>query len=133
LSAEFGSTPLDLVIDDASHFVDETRTAFNTLFPHLRPGGAYVIEDWAWAHDPVEDPQGAVDLYPEREPLSRLVFELILAAGSTRGIIQHIEIDRHRVTAYRGDRVIQTTGFDISQLCLQRGKAMLAQHQPGGT
>lgn len=132
ISAEFGNTPLDLVVDDASHFVAETRSSFNVLFPRLRPGGAYVIEDWAWAHDPVDDPQGAVDLYPDKEPLSRLVFEFILAAGSTQGIIQHIEVDRHRVTAYRGDAEIPQADFDISQLCLKRGKAMLAQHPPGG-
>ncbi len=45
---EFGDQPLDLVIDDASHLRDETIAAFETLFPHLRPGGEYVIEDWSW-------------------------------------------------------------------------------------
>ncbi len=45
---EFGDEPLDLVIDDASHFRDETIASFETLFPRLRPGGQYVIEDWAW-------------------------------------------------------------------------------------
>jgi predicted O-methyltransferase YrrM len=41
---------LDLVIDDASHLYGPTRASFETLFPRLRPGGLYVIEDWAWAH-----------------------------------------------------------------------------------
>ncbi len=45
---EFGDEPLDLVIDDASHLRDETIASFETLFPRLRPGGQYVIEDWAW-------------------------------------------------------------------------------------
>src|ERR1043166_6914166 len=47
---EFGTRPLDLVVDDASHMLFETREAFRELFPRLRPGGVYVIEDWAWAH-----------------------------------------------------------------------------------
>ncbi len=42
--------PLDLVIDDASHLYGPTKTSFETLFPLLRPGGLYIIEDWAWGH-----------------------------------------------------------------------------------
>lgn len=45
---EFGDELLDVVIDDASHRLDETRSSFETLFPRLRPGGLYVIEDWNW-------------------------------------------------------------------------------------
>jgi predicted O-methyltransferase YrrM len=46
---EFGSEPLDLVIDDASHLYEQTKASFETLFPLLRPGGLYIIEDWDWA------------------------------------------------------------------------------------
>ncbi|MET0902830.1 MAG: class I SAM-dependent methyltransferase [Acidimicrobiales bacterium] len=38
---------LDLVIDDASHILAPTRTSFEVLFPRLRPGGLFVIEDWS--------------------------------------------------------------------------------------
>lgn len=48
VDAEFGDQPLDLVIDDASHLPAETRTSFEVLFPRLRPGGLYLIEDWNW-------------------------------------------------------------------------------------
>lgn len=40
--------PLDLVLDDGSHLPKETTTSFETLFPYLRVGGVYVIEDWNW-------------------------------------------------------------------------------------
>lgn len=43
---------LDLVLDDASHDYDLTRASFETLFPAIRPGGCYVLEDWQWAHAP---------------------------------------------------------------------------------
>jgi Methyltransferase domain len=42
------TAPLDLVIDDASHELNATRASFETLFPLLRPGGMYLVEDWAW-------------------------------------------------------------------------------------
>ena len=42
---------LDLVIDDASHKYAQTVASFDSLFDVLRPGGLYVIEDWAWSFD----------------------------------------------------------------------------------
>jgi hypothetical protein len=37
----------DIIIDDASHIGELTRTAFWYLFDHrLKPGGLYAIEDW---------------------------------------------------------------------------------------
>src|SRR4030095_2496968 len=43
-------TSLDLVLDDASHHYRPTKSSFEALFPLIRPGGLYIIEDWAWAH-----------------------------------------------------------------------------------
>src|SRR4029077_11377083 len=37
---------IDVVIDDASHLYGPTRRSFEILFPLLKPGGAYIIEDW---------------------------------------------------------------------------------------
>jgi predicted O-methyltransferase YrrM len=48
LAVEFGDEPLDLVIDDASHLLGPTRVSFELLFPRVRPGGLYLIEDWNW-------------------------------------------------------------------------------------
>jgi predicted O-methyltransferase YrrM len=42
------TAPLDVVVDDASHLLTPTITTFNALFPRLRPGGRYLIEDWSW-------------------------------------------------------------------------------------
>ena len=41
---------IDLVVDDASHLYEQTKATFAMLFPLVRPGGNYVIEDWSWAH-----------------------------------------------------------------------------------
>jgi SAM-dependent methyltransferase len=35
----------DVIIDDGGHYVDQQLTSFRVLFPVLRPGGIYVIED----------------------------------------------------------------------------------------
>ena len=61
---EFSGQPLDLVIDDASHRFGPTRASFNVLFPHLRPGGLFVIEDWSGLHHLGE----ALRLRAERDP-----------------------------------------------------------------
>ncbi len=50
VSSEFGDAPLDLILDDASHLYGPTLASFEVLFPRLRPGGRYVIEDWASEH-----------------------------------------------------------------------------------
>ncbi len=43
LAREIG--PLDIVVDDGSHLSSDILGSFTALFPHLRPGGIYVIED----------------------------------------------------------------------------------------
>ena len=47
---EFGDSELDIVIDDASHQYEQTAVSFETLFPYLRPGGEYIIENWSCDH-----------------------------------------------------------------------------------
>jgi hypothetical protein len=37
--------PLDLVIDDGSHISRDVIASFGQLFPALRPGGLYIVED----------------------------------------------------------------------------------------
>lgn len=37
--------PLDIVIDDCSHDNSMTAASFNLLWPCLKPGGLYIIED----------------------------------------------------------------------------------------
>ncbi|MDF5753461.1 class I SAM-dependent methyltransferase [Spongiactinospora sp. TRM90649] len=43
LAARYG--PFDIVVDDGSHVSSHVITAFNALFPHVSPGGTYVVED----------------------------------------------------------------------------------------
>lgn len=126
VSEHFRDEPLDLVIDDASHFLDETRLSFNALFPYLRPGGVYVIEDWPWAHGAVGLADDEPAFYPEREPLTKLLFQLVLACPSTPSYIERIEVDRNSVAVWRGDGAIDPAKFAIEQCSLARGRALIA-------
>jgi hypothetical protein len=64
------------VIDDASHIYEPTRASFETLFPYLRPGGLYIIEDWQWSYSDEPPPSLA-----DAEPVSRLVHEALDSVG----------------------------------------------------
>jgi cephalosporin hydroxylase len=36
----------DVIIDDGCHFAKETISTFNALWPAIKVGGIYIIEDW---------------------------------------------------------------------------------------
>ncbi len=77
----------DLIIDDASHRYEETRTTFENLFPLLQAGGTYVVEGWNWAHRPGAQNPG----HPawERKSLANMIYELTLLSISNR-VIEHV-------------------------------------------
>jgi len=76
---------LDLVIDDASHFYGPTKATFETVFPRLRPGGVYVVEDWSWAHS---NPSDGGD----NEDATRLLHEIIALHASSGGMARSIDL-----------------------------------------
>lgn len=45
--------PLDIVIDDASHVVQYTLASLRLLWPRVRPGGFYVLEDSHLTHEDI--------------------------------------------------------------------------------
>ena len=119
-----GDAPLDLVVDDCSHLYEPTRASFNELFPRLRPGGLYVIEDWRWAHPALDaDDDG---LFEGETPLTRLVFEIVLALPSVPGLIADVRIDLESVWVERGEATVEPAGFDIAECCRPRGRRLLA-------
>jgi predicted O-methyltransferase YrrM len=105
LDRTFGTAPLDLVIDDASHFGPETRASFEILFPRLRPGGVYVIEDWSWHIQGLDLPG---------ESMAELVSELIAAAGRGPGLIASMEIVWDVLIVRRGGAVVDANSFAVA-------------------
>lgn len=86
---EFGATPLDVVIDDASHLYRLSRKTFEIAFPLLRPGGVYVIEDWGWAHWP---PSPSSHSYSGHTPLSKLVMEILMLSASRPDLVSEVRV-----------------------------------------
>ncbi len=124
LEAQMGPEPLDLVIDDASHLYAESKASFSSLFPRLRPGGLYVLEDWshdhrrsAAMHQMIQaDPDGAVssavtaalhesgfqDGVSPVTTMARLVLELMLVAAVRPDLVATIRIDQDFAEIERG-------------------------------
>lgn len=44
--------PFDIIVDDGSHLNEHIHTSFRTLFPYLRHGGCYIIEDMQTSYWP---------------------------------------------------------------------------------
>jgi Methyltransferase domain len=106
VNASFGGASLDLVIDDASHFGPQTRASFETLFPQLRAGGVYVIEDWSWHLQGLDLPGESMDQF---------VSLLLAAAGRGRGLIAGIELVWDVILVRRGAAAVDDRSFDITQ------------------
>lgn len=76
---------LDLIVDDASHLLHLTRRSFEVLFPKLRPGGLYVIEDYF---------AGQKALNPKRmeyPALTQIVLELTMLMITNKGWISQYD------------------------------------------
>ena len=101
LTDEFGDEGIDLVIDDGSHLLDDTRNTFETVFPWVSKGGYYVIEDWSWGHI---DAFGrlAPKRYHNQPSMSQIVLELTAIAAAHPDIIQKIAIVEDAIVITRG-------------------------------
>jgi len=128
---ELGSEPLDLVVDDASHELHATRASFEVLFPRLRDGGVFVIEDWSSDHHVEavldarmsEDPSASEALAtilreapPPPPSLTAIVFELILASAFHRDIVREVFVADDWAYAVRGPAVVDADTFALSDL-----------------
>lgn len=117
---EMGGQPLDLVIDDASHTYEATRLSFECLFPRLRPGGIYLVEDWAWHHIVAATlaaqgrdikPNGPAD-----HPLSRMAVELVLALSLPNDVVSEVTVNENWIMVRRGVDILDPVGFSLSDL-----------------
>lgn len=110
VSAEFGSHNLNLVIDDASHFLEETRASFEALFPHLKPNGVYAIEQWRWGNEMKSI--WSKEYHGSKIPMSQLIAELTMVCATHPNVINRIIIYPEIVFVVRGNEPLDD-GFKI--------------------
>ena len=138
---EFGGEPIDFVVDDASHLLDPTRASFEVLFPRLRPGGLFVIEDWNWhmkltssiARRLREERAGTLREQPhqqgaprqlmlteflqknlEHTPLETLVLEFVLARACIGDAFGNVTVGEGTVVVERGPGVLDPDTFRVA-------------------
>ena len=124
---EFGASPLDVVIDDASHLYKTTRRTFEIAFPLLRPGGLYVIEDWGWAHWP------GSKLYPGQTALSMLIMELVMLCASRRDLVSDIRLFPTFAFIRKSPDAKPIADFALDGLYRKRGLELVGMKNPNLT
>jgi hypothetical protein len=117
IESDFGGGLVDAVIDDASHQYAATKAAFEIVFPFVRAGGAYIIEDWAWGHAQNWPP----DAWAEQPLMSPLLSELMLVCGHASSVIDRIEINRRFAVIWRGAAALAKDHFRLADHYVARG------------
>jgi SAM-dependent methyltransferase len=118
---EFANKEVDLIIDDASHHYPETKASFESLFPILRPGGIYIIEDWGWAHWAGDEWQKS-KYFPANMPsLTNLLIEISMLCASRPDVVSSLKIEHSVITVRRGTAQLESTGFELEKEYLNRG------------
>jgi len=110
---------IDLVVVDASHLYSETKTSFENIFPLVKSGGLYVIEDWAWAHRPSSQDRNAV--WRDRPALTNLIFELTVMTAISR-VIDTVTIKENLVCIKKARGTLPVSKLDLTAHL--RGKEM---------
>jgi len=95
--------PLDLVIDDGSHDYLRTKASFESLFPLLREGGLYIVEDWSWDLAPHPRPN---------RPLSPLVGQLATLVGSGTGAASRMWVETPFFMIERGHAHLPSSSLE---------------------
>ncbi len=104
------SNGLDMVVDDASHLLDETRRSFELLFPKVKPGGLYVIEDYAWAQNE-SFAYLAEDRFRNKPATIQIVLEITMLMTTQKDWVSKVSCDFNTITVERGKAEIPNPFF----------------------
>lgn len=121
LDEEFTS-PIDLVVDDASHLYAPTRASFEVIFPRVAPGGYYIVEDWGWAHRPGTFQQSD-GLWADKPALSNFIFELLMLQATNPFWFENVVVLPYMLIIRAGvHKPMQE--FSIDDSMVSRGKTL---------
>jgi predicted O-methyltransferase YrrM len=105
---------LDLVIDDASHLYEPTKASFEALFPALRPGGLYIVEDWPWSQlAQYRDPSHP---WSRETPLTQLLLELVRAVAGAPEVVRRVHAYYAFFVVERGPAEVNPESFSLAEL-----------------
>ncbi len=124
IRTEFAATPLDVVIDDASHHYRFTKRSFEIAFPYLRPGGIYVIEDWGWAHWP------ASRFFMGETALSMLIMELVMLCASRSDLVSELQLFRSAAFIRKSEKAPPMADVRLESLYTKRGIELVGANNP---
>jgi Methyltransferase domain len=122
IDREFAGEPIDLIIDDASHYYENSRKSFEIAFPRLREGGLYIIEDWQWAHMDSPEYQSG-EKFGDQAALTNFIFELLIAYGAHPDLFWNIVVRDWFVAVQKGSKQVGAD-FRLDELLRMRGKSL---------
>ncbi|MGL4490090.1 MAG: class I SAM-dependent methyltransferase [Rhizobiaceae bacterium] len=115
-----GDEPIDLIVDDASHLYQYSRRSFEFLFPMVRAGGIYCIEDWSWAHAKAD--QWQVQKHWGNLPaLTNLIFEITMLYGTEGNWFQQIAM-RHFAVFCFSSGLAPKDGFSFDKVIVKQDR-----------
>jgi hypothetical protein len=117
---EFDGAAPGAVIDDASHFYEQSTKTFEALFGLVAPRGFYCLEDWNWAHEPGRTQEGK--LWPDKVSMANLLFRIILMQPSGRDLVRDIHVNNNVAFIERGSH--PPLDFRIEDIVLNRGQPL---------
>ncbi|HWD58400.1 MAG TPA: hypothetical protein VG308_08990, partial [Stellaceae bacterium] len=96
--------------------------AFEIIYPRLRTGGIYIIEDWQWAH--IDSPRYQKGEHFGGEPaLTNFIFELLVAYGGHPDLFWNIIVRDWFVAVQKGSKPLPPD-FQLDGLLRMRGKKL---------
>ena len=122
IKSEFANNSIDLIIDDASHQYANTKRSFEIAFPHLRPGGIYVIEDWGWPH--WKGYSGHIG----EGAMSVLIFELVMVCATSPEVISDISIHPSFAFIRKSETACDLSDFSIEKYYQNRGMSLVLEN-----
>ncbi|MGB7419006.1 MAG: class I SAM-dependent methyltransferase [Erythrobacter sp.] len=105
----------DIILDDGSHVAEHQEVTFKTLFPHLKTGGLYVIEDLHTAYWP--------GFYQGGYRRKGTAIELAKALIDDMHAWYH-----HKGSQYAGRTTIKSVRFYDSIVVIEKGDIAMPQH-----